>query len=329
MAFISAAKRALLTRTAKRLSESFRRAPETLRCQTQAVRSWRKFAGAAVPTEELVWLYVVQEVDKKRKVSGIKAYLSNIRTHFKRKNNGLDVTVFSSMRIKEVLWQGKSMLRRAGHGVKRAVVVREEMVRMICEKAVTHDEKLFAAIIVSLFYNIGRGAEMCYPGHVRSRLASKLPLYGNVATSIKRTTIRMMSQKNDQYRAEDLHLTTANTSKWGLVAMYEYARMRGGRGSKLLSYPEFFLREDGSVPTTPWVAAQLKKELGAEYTVHGLRAGGATRLAKLGWSAFHIQMAGRWSSDYFLTYISQYPELAAALARHNNLPQKIVRRAKL
>jgi hypothetical protein len=327
MAVLSAARKAQLVATAKKLSETLKRAPETLRVQTQAVRSWRKFAGAAVPTEELVWLYTVQEVDRMRMVSGIRTYLASIKAHFRRKDGNLDLSVFSSARIKEALWQGMSRARKCGVGVKRAVVVQESMVRRICRNVQTHDDLLFAAILVSLFFNISRGAEMVHPAHARSRLASKLPLYGNVTTSLKRTTIRMMSQKNAQFRAEDLHLTPANTTKWGLETMYRYARLRGSGDAGFGALPEFFVREDKSVPTTAWLTGRLKKALGSKYTVHGLRAGGATRLAKLGWSAFHIQMAGRWSSDYFLTYISQYPELAAALAAHNNLPQRTVRRA--
>jgi hypothetical protein len=196
MAHLSALRKAQLVNTAKRLAETLRKAPETLRCQNQAVRSWRKFAGSAVPTEELVWLYTVQEVDKKRKVSGIRAYLSNIRTFFLRKDHKMDTSVFSNARVKDALWQGRSMLRRCGVNVKRAVVVRERMVKKICSDARSHDDILFAAIIVLLFYNISRGAEMAHPAHARSRMANKLPLFGNVSTCLRKTMIRMLSQKN-------------------------------------------------------------------------------------------------------------------------------------
>jgi hypothetical protein len=329
MAYLSAARKAELIAKARTLAEDTKRAPETLRTRKQAVISWKKFAGAAVPTEELVWLYVVQEVTRKRKKSGIAAYLSNIKGHFVAKDSGMDQSIFKSARIKEVLWQCASRMKRSGNHTKRARVVTEEQLRLVCEGAKSFDDLLFCAILVSLFFNISRGAEMVYPGHVRSQKANKLPLYGNVITCRSKTTIRMMSQKNAQFRAEDLHLHKGNTARWGREVMFEYAKARGDEANELSALPEFFVRADGSIPTTPWLNRRLKQALGEAYTLHGLRAGGATRLALLGWSAFHIQMAGRWSSDYFMTYISQYPELAAALASHNNLPQKTVRRMRI
>lgn len=317
--------RSYLLNTAKTLAGENRGAPDTLRGRNHAVRSWKKFVGAGKPTEELIWLYVVNEIDKNRKVSGIKTYLASLKKYFRLKDPAVDIRMFDSARIKDTLWQGAARMKKAGHFTKRAVVIKEAQVQSICKSARSFDDKLFAALVVALFYNVARGAEMVHPGHLRSQKSNKLPLYGNVSTSLDRTRIRIMSQKNDQFRPHDLDYNAETCPSWARTTLFEYAAERSNPDRGMAWLPEFFVREDGVVPTTSWLGRKLKGALGVEYTAHGLRAGGATRMALLGYTAFEIQLAGRWTSDAFLSYVSDNEALARALASRGNLPTSRIR----
>lgn len=328
MPLLNEARRAQLLHTAKSLATENRGAPETLRNRTHAVRSWQRFVGAAKPSEELVWLYVVNEIEKNRKISGIKTYLAGIKKYFRLKDPALDVSMFDSQRIKDCMWQGAARMKKAGHFTKRAVVVEEAHIKQICDSSKSFDDRLFAALVVALFFNVARGAEFVHPGHSRSQKSNKLPLYGNVSISIQHTQIRIMSQKNDQFRPHNLDYDSSNCPRWARKVLLEYGAARSDASSGLLSLPEFFVKANGVVPTTSWLADRLKRALGREYTPHGLRAGGATRMALLGYTAFEIQLAGRWTSDAFLSYVSDNETLARALASRGNLPNSRIRRRR-
>lgn len=317
---LSTARREHLYREAARLAEENRGAPETLRNRSHAMTSWRRFAGRESPTEELVWLYVVDELSKNRKPSGVRTYLAGIKKFFMSRGLTTETAIYNSVRVRETLWQGAARLKKAGHTVKRALVVKEAQVKMICETSSGFDGTLFAALVVAMFFNLTRGAELVLPAHTRSQCSNKIPLFGNVQASKFRTKIRILSQKTAQYRAHDLDYNESNTPRWALATLYKYTLMRVDEQSRLTSFPEFFLRESSQVPTTSWLMRKLKVALGSDYTVHGLRAGGATRLAILGYTAFQIQLAGRWTSDAFLAYVSENESLALALAKRGNLP---------
>jgi hypothetical protein len=311
----------VLRAEAAELAREHRGAPTTMRTRTQAIKSWRRFAGKEVPTDELALLYVVQEIKRNRKPSGIKTYLSGIRAHFRLRNSPVAADAFSHWKVKEALKQGALRIAKAGHGVKRAIAWSVSQVKKICLGARTYDERLFAALIVTLFFNISRGAECVVPGHVAVQRYNKIPLYGNTSCSKRKVSIRIMSTKTAQFRTFDLTFDRENTPDWALHALFLYVRARGAFGSGLLAFPELFLRADGVSPTTSWLMRMVKRALGNEYTIHGIRAGGATRMAEEGYSAFEIQLAGRWTSDAFLAYIDETPSLAKALARKGNLPQ--------
>lgn len=328
MTALSSSRRLTLIAAAQTLADENKGAPTTLRTRAVAIRSWLRFAGKCVPKEELVWLYVVDELRKNRKPRGIKTYLAAIKKYYRLKDPDFNVNVFESGRIKDALWQGAARMRKAGVFTKRAVVVKESQIRNLCSKADTFDKKLIAALAVALFFNLNRGAELVLPGHVRAQVYNKIPLFGNAISDYSRTTIRILSQKNDQCRPVDLHFTKDNTPHWARRMLCAYIDARSAESNGLRSLPELFLRKDGVAPTTSWLMRQLKAAWGPDHTIHGLRAGGATRMALLGFSAFFIQLAGRWSSDAFLAYIGENEELAAALAHNDNLPVSQVRRRR-
>lgn len=314
--------RARLLEVGRLLAAENRLAPETRRSAKVAVRSWSKFAEDAAPTEELVYLYVVDELSKNRKVSGVKSYLSHIKRWFADREELTELSGFDSRRVKEALRQGTTRMRRSGNFTKHAKAVKESEVKAICDAALTFEDKLFAAILVCLFFNVSRGAEYVYPAHTRSQLNVKLPMFADVDTCVSESRIRIMSRKNDQFRPMDLVFNSGNTPDWALATLFDYLKLRSSVEVELTTFPECFLRMGGVVPTSSWLMRRLKAALGEEYTTHGLRAGGATRMAMLGYTAFEIQVAGGWTSDAFLSYIADNPALAMALARRNNLPQR-------
>jgi hypothetical protein len=328
MSPLPANRREQLLRAARKLASENRGAPSTLRTRSHAVKSWKRFAGTAIPDEELVWLYVVQEIGRNRKPKGIKTYIAGIKKHFRLRQPGFSESVFTSARIKDAFWQGASRLRKAGVITKRAVVVKESQVRDLCSKARSYDELLVAALVVVLFFNLTRGAELVLPAHTRSQEYNKIPLVGNAAFSVAKARIRILSQKNDQYRATNLEFTARNSPEWARKILFKYLAARSDKKNGLRSLPELFVRADGVLPTTAWLMRKVKAAWGEAHTIHGLRAGGATRMALLGYSAFYIQLAGRWSSDAFLAYIGEHEELAAALAARNNLPTGRVKRRR-
>lgn len=96
MPVLTSSRRAQLINTAKSLAAENSGASETLRNRGHAVRSSRKFVGAAKPTEELVLLYVVNEIERNRKISGIKTYLAGIKKFFRLKDLAMDMSIFDS-----------------------------------------------------------------------------------------------------------------------------------------------------------------------------------------------------------------------------------------
>lgn len=306
------------------MDENFRNAPTTRRSTGVAVKSWYRYAGNVIPNVRLVHLYIVQELDKRRKISGILTYVRQIFSHYRNKKNSVfdGAGIMHSAVIKRKVNQARMKERRAGVFTKRASIIEERAVRKIAEKVTNYDSLLFAAIVVCLFFNIGRASEYVLPAHKKSQSVRKLPLLYGVRSTPSRTSLAIRSQKNDQYRRHDLVLNNKNAPSWARKILHEYYVARTSNTYGLRQLPEFFVRKDGSIPTSNWLGDQLKLHIGSSSTIHGLRAGGTMYMALRGRSVHAIKMAGRWRSDAFMSYIQGYPALYAILERGLRLSRR-------
>ena len=205
-------------------------------------------------------------------------------------------------------------MRRFGSPVKRKTPLSHANLLLILDSMVSapsHDDLLFAALILTGFHALMRLGELVFPDKKALRNYRKISLRHSVSVTPSQYSFFLPSHKGDRFfegntilvqkhdRPTDPHLpfSTYLTSRDHLFPLH----------------PELWLTSKGSVPTRHWFLTRLRKFFPKEIAGHSIRSGGATSLAEAGADLTTIQAVGRWSSDAFWIYIRKNPVLIHAV----------------
>jgi hypothetical protein len=176
----------------------------------------------------------------------------------------------------------------------------------------THDELLFAALVLTGFHGLLRLGELTFPDKKSLRNYRKITLRLSVSLVLMHHySFFLPSHKGDPFFEGNTILIQKNNTPTDpyrpFVAYLE------SRDHLFPLHPELWLTSKGRVPTRHWFISRLRTFFPKEIAGQSIRSGGATSLAEAGASLDTIQAAGRWASRAFRIYIRKNPVLLHAI----------------
>jgi len=287
----------------------FALAPSSRLAYSTALRSYHQFCELhnfpEDPTPETLSLYIswqstyIEPRTIGSYLSGIASQLESVYPHVRvSRNHPLVVRALKG---------AKRLYSKPVHQ-KRALSISDfESLLTKLPLVLSHDLKLFLAILFTGFFGLHRLSELLYPDNIKLRDPRKLMLRSTFSVSPSSYSGLLPGHKADSFFTGHQILIH---KRFGPVNPVFYFSLY--LSSRDLAFPGFlplWLRADGSIPTRSWFISLLKIYFPDNVAGSSLRAGGASWLASLGASGDLIQAAGRWSSDTFKIYIRKHPLL--------------------
>jgi hypothetical protein len=205
-------------------------------------------------------------------------------------------------------------MRRFGSPVKRKTPLSHANLLLILDSIVsepTHDELLFAALILIGFYALMRLGELVFPDKKILRNYRKIALRHSVSIFNDRFSFFLPSHKGDRFfEGNTILVQKHDTPTDPYNPFVAYLKSRDHR---FPLHPELWLTSNGRVPTRHWFMSRLRAFFPTDIAGQSMRSGGATSLAEAGADLATIQAVGRWSSDAFKIYIRKHPVLIHAV----------------
>ena len=205
-------------------------------------------------------------------------------------------------------------MRRFGTPVKRKTPLSRANLLLILDSMVSepsHDDLLFAALILTGFHGLMRLGELVFPDKKKLQNYRKIFLRHSVSILPEQYSFFLPSHKGDRFfEGNTIIIQKLNTPTDPYNPFLAYLR---SRDTKFPIHPELWLTSRGTVPTRYWFMSCLRRFFPREITGQSMRSGGTTSLAEAGASLATIQAVGRWSSDAFRIYIRKNPILIHAV----------------
>ena len=205
-------------------------------------------------------------------------------------------------------------MRRFGTPVKRKTPLSRANLLLILDSMVSepsHDDLLFAALILTGFHGLMRLGELVFPDKKKLQNYRKISLRHSVSILPEQYSFFLPSHKGDRFfEGNTIIIQKLNTPTDPYNPFLAYLR---SRDTKFPIHPELWLTSRGTVPTRYWFMSRLRRFFPREIAGQSMRSGGATSLAEAGASLATIQAVGRWSSDAFRIYIRKNPILIHAV----------------
>ena len=205
-------------------------------------------------------------------------------------------------------------MRRFGSPVKRKTPLSHANLLLILDSMVSspsHDELLFAALVLTGFHALMRLGELVFPDKKNLRNYRKISLRHSVSVLPGQYSFFLPSHKADRFfEGNTILIQKLNTPTDPYRPFITYLNSRDIR---FPLHPELWLTSHGRVPTRSWFLSRLRAFFPNEIAGQSLRSGGATSLAEAGADLATIQAVGRWSSDAFKIYIRKNPVLIHAV----------------
>ena len=280
---------------------------------TSALNSYLTFCNLhnlpVDPTPDTLSLYVVF-LSSHIKPDSVNSYLSGICRQ-------LEAFYPEVRRNRSSLLVSRTMtgcLRRFGTPVKRKTPLSRANLLFVLDSMVSapsHDDKLFAAIILTGFHALMRLGELVFPDKKINRNYRKISLRHSVVIDSDQYSFFLPSHKGDRFFEGNVILIQKldmPTDPYTPFLAY-----LNSRDTLFPLHPELWLTSRGSVPTRHWFISRLRKFFPNNIAGQSLRSGGATSLAEAGADLATIQAAGRWSSDAFWIYIRKNPVVIHAV----------------
>jgi hypothetical protein len=277
---------------------------------TSALNSYLTFCNIhnlpVEPTQDTLSFYVVF-LSSHIKPNSVNSYLSGICRQLEpfypdiRRNR-------NSMLVSRTM---TGCMRRFGSPVKRKTPLSHANLLFVLDSMVSnpsHDELLFAALILTGFHALLRLGELVFPDKKTLRNYRKISLRHSVSIFPDRYSFFLPSHTGDRFFEGNtivIQKTTTPTDP--------YTPYISSRDNKFPLNPELWLTSQGRVPTHHWFISRLRKFFPKDIAGQSLRSGGATLLAEAGADLDTIQAVGRWSSDAFRIYIRKNPVVIHAV----------------
>jgi hypothetical protein len=255
------------------------------------------------PTPETLSLYTVymcHHIDPR----SVNNYLSGISSELEpfypevRQNR-------KSMLVSRTLKGCKRMLSRP---IRRKQPLSRTQIQHILDQQPSppsHDDLLFAAMLLTAFYGLLRLGELTAPDTRALRNPAKWTLRSSVEWLFEGFAFLLQSHKTD-LSFEGSRVVIPHRARMNAIPAFR--RYLDSRDARLPLNPFLWVRDTGSVPSRSWFMRRLRAVvLDRSFAGQSLRAGGATALAEDGVPYHLIQAAGRWSSETFQIYIRKNP----------------------
>lgn len=305
---------AYVRQTREWLLESFAFAPRTVKSRSCAYKSWCSYVDreriSRVPTEQSLADYLVHEIMRGRKISGISTYLGGIGATCKDNNDVSEKAWNDMIQSRLIHLLKRSAERRElliGIRTKKASAITLEQLERLCKEANTYDERTLAAVSVTGFFNLHRGGELIKPGSGEEVL--KQPYAQDVLVSEERIRYVITSTKTRVFVDTELFLRRSELPPW---AFQIWTTFWNERARRFNGYPDLFLMENGHIATAKQLNIFLSKY--ERFSTHSLRSGGATYLMLLGRTILQVMQKGRWATiKSVLGYLHENPDLGALL----------------
>ena len=205
-------------------------------------------------------------------------------------------------------------LRRFGRPVKRKAPFSHANLLHILDSMVSassHDNLLFAALILTGFHALMRLGELVFPDKKNLRNYRKISLRHSVSVLPTQYSFFLPSHKGDRtFEGNTILIQKLTMPTDPYLPFLTYL---DSCDSRFPIHPELWLTSRGTVPTCHWFMTRLRKFFPNEIAGQSMRSGGATSLAEAGADLATIQAVGRWSSEAFRIYIRKNPVLIHAV----------------
>ena len=261
------------------------------------------------PTQDTLSFYVVF-LSSHIKPDSVNSYLSGICRQLEpffpdvRRNR-------NSMLVSRTM---TGCMRRFGSPVKRKTPLSRANLQFVLDSMVSepsHDELLFAAIMLTGFHALLRLGELVFPDKKALRNYRKISLRHSVSILPHQYSFFLPSHKGDRvFEGNTIIVQKTDSSTNPHSPFISYL---SSRDKKFPLHPELWLTSRGSVPTRHWFISRLRRFFPKDIAGQSLRSGGATSLAEAGADLATIQAVGHWSSDAFRIYIRKNPVLIHAI----------------
>ena len=174
-----------------------------------------------------------------------------------------------------------------------------------------HDDKLFAALLVTGFHALMRLGELVWPDAIQLQSLRKISLRRSLRTTADSYSFVLPTHKALKAgHGEEILVRAFTPTVNPLPILLAYMR---SRDLHFFSAPELWLTRDGAIPTRTWFMRRFRRFFGSEFAGHSMRSGGATTLALIGKPPHVIQTLGRWSSEEWQKYVRNHAFLQQAL----------------
>ncbi|KAF8553384.1 hypothetical protein OG21DRAFT_1371751, partial [Imleria badia] len=151
----------------------------------------------------------------------------------------------------------------------------------------THDDLLFAVLLVSGFHVLMCLSELVWPDSIQLQSYCKVILRCSLKLDVDSFSSGLPTHKVLKVgHGSDILVCCFSPDVDPLQIMHQYVH---SRNNLFFLSPELWLTKDGRVSTCAWFIRHLQRACGFEFTGHSMRAGGATTLALLGTTPHVIQ----------------------------------------
>ncbi|KAF7341605.1 hypothetical protein MSAN_02057800 [Mycena sanguinolenta] len=264
------------------------------------------------PTEDTMSFFVIYMCHH-IKPDSVDSYLSGICNQLESAFPNV-LKVRASPLVRNTLKGGKRLF---GRGAKRKRPLSTSDLLTVertfaAQPSMSHDDKLFVAILFCGFDGLLRLGELTWPDAVDLRNWKKVTRRSSVKFTPSSVGFFLPGHKADKF-FEGNQIIISSRADPELDTVAKVRRYLASRDSLFPFHPALWVRKDGTIPTRSWFIACLRKFFDKDIAGHSMRAGGATSLAEAGVPPDQIRAIGRWASDAFQCYIRKNPTLMQSM----------------
>jgi hypothetical protein len=212
----------------------------------------------------------------------------------------------------------KGCLKARGQAVRRKLPLSFEDLCFINGKFISsnsHDDLLFAALVVTGFHGLLRLGELTFPDSSYLRDWRKVTKRSSLVVQHHQYEFLLPAHKADHIFEGNRVLIRSFDSSFDPCPLF--FRFLSSRDRLFPAASPLWLTSAGRVPTRSFFMTRFRRLFPKSFAGASMRAGGATFLATLRTPPELIRALGRWSSEAWEIYIRVHPALLHALLFHH------------
>ena len=292
----------------------------TRRTYSSALNSWIAFTDmhhfSLEPTPDTLSFFIVY-MSHHISPRSVKSYLSGLVQQLATDFPSIRETRASSIVTKTM----KGCLKSLSKPIQRKVPLTESDLRYVESRfrnALSHNDLLFVALIVTGFHGLLRLGDLTFPDDHNIWDWRKVARRNSVSKQPFEVSFTLPEHKGDRFFAGDtIVIRPFHVSS--IDPIPAFARYLTSRDRLFPASSPLWLTSQGTVPTRSFYMTRFHRLFPKDYGGASMRAGGATHLAKLGVSSQVIRAMGRWYSEAWELYIRVHPAILQELLPRRRL----------